>query len=113
LDNTERLDVSFEIQVPFPKQSSSNVNNTVAEVTSSLMETINNSVSKLEVDGQVLTLDRSSPQTLKFIGVTCASGQVLKGALCGMKCSDQCTFMFFIKYINVYFGEYETPVYLS
>lgn len=83
VDDNNRVDISFEMELPFVKNASADMNNTVAELKSSVMETINKSVSKLEVDGQVITLDKSSPSTLKFVSLTCGPGQVLKGAVCG------------------------------
>lgn len=83
VNDNNKVDISFDMELPFVKNASADVNDTVAEVKSSVMETINKSLSKLEVDGQVITLDKSSPSTLKFVSLTCGPGQVLKGAACG------------------------------
>ncbi|XP_031559988.1 sushi, von Willebrand factor type A, EGF and pentraxin domain-containing protein 1-like [Actinia tenebrosa] len=85
VDENDRVDISFEMELPLVKNASADLNKTVAELKSSVMETINKSVSKLEVDGQVITLDKSSPSTLKFVSLSCEPGQVLKDAVC-VKC---------------------------
>lgn len=78
-----RLEIDFQMKIPLPKNASSSINQTVQNVQSSVLESINKSVSVMEVRGVKFKLDGTP--TLKYIGLTCENGYVLKSYSCG-KC---------------------------
>ncbi|KAK3735373.1 hypothetical protein QZH41_008705 [Actinostola sp. cb2023] len=80
-DNKQSLKIHFEMKIPFPTNSSSNISTTLVEVQSSLFEMINKSVSNFEVNGVRLTLSKSS--TLRVVSLSCGEAQVLTGTKCG------------------------------
>ncbi|KXJ29306.1 Sushi, von Willebrand factor type A, EGF and pentraxin domain-containing protein 1 [Exaiptasia diaphana] len=78
--NINRLEIDFQMKIPFPKNQSSNINKTVQNMQTSVFQSLNKSASTIEIRGVKLKLE--SPPTLRFVGLSCKDGFVLNGAIC-------------------------------
>lgn len=78
---SHRLEIDFQMKIPFPKNQSIGINKTVENVQSSFAQSLNKSASTVEVGGEKLKLER--PPTVQFTGLNCKDGYVLNSDSCG------------------------------
>jgi len=81
LDKSSKLTIDFEVKVPYPENSTSNMSDTLKEVQSSVLQTMNKTAAVIEVNGEKLTL--AEAPKLTFVSLKCAEGEVLSETSCG------------------------------
>jgi len=81
LEKSSKLTIDFEVKIPYPENSTSNMSDTLKEVQSSVFETMNKTTAVIEVNGKNLTL--AETPKLTFVSLQCAKGELLLGAICG------------------------------
>ena len=78
------LTLKFAVKVPLPSNAFVvDLNQTTQEISSDLVDSLNETDLTLNISGVVLEYDESNPPLVRLVGLFCDKGQILKGTHCG------------------------------